>query len=244
MEGQIHMFDLTVPEISIARPIRLIELFAGIGSQAMALRDLGAGFEHHRVVESDKSAIASYNAIHGTDFTAVDIRDLKGADLGIAEKESYCYILTYSFPCQDLSLAGKMRGMKKGSGTRSGLLWEVERLLDETDQLPDVLLMENVPQVMGKKNIGDFDAWRGWLSAKGYTNYTQILNAREYGIPQNRKRCFMLSILGAYNYHFPSQVPLAGCIDDHCEDDVDETYYIDTEGARKIIEEYMDGEDR
>lgn len=244
MDGQIHMFDLTMPEISIDKPIRLIELFAGIGSQAMALRDLGADFEHYRVVEFDKFAIASYNAIHGTDFPATDIESLKGADLGIVEKDRYSYILTYSFPCQDLSPAGKMKGMKKGSGTRSGLLWEVERLLDETDQLPDILLMENVPQVIGKKNIDDFNAWRGYLSAKGYTNYTQILNARDYGIPQNRKRCFMVSLLGAYSYHFPSPVPLYECIDDHCEDDVDESYHIDTEGARKLIEEYMDGEDR
>ncbi len=244
MDGQIHMFDLTMPEISIDKPIRLIELFAGIGSQAMALRDLGAEFEHYRVVEFDKFAIASYNAIHGTDFPATDIRSLKGTDLGIVEKDKYSYILTYSFPCQDLSPAGKMKGMKKGSGTRSGLLWEVERLLDETDQLPDILLMENVPQVIGKKNIDDFNAWRGYLSAKGYTNYTQILNARDYGIPQNRKRCFMVSLLGAYSYHFPSPVPLYECIDDHCEDDVDESYHIDTEGARKLIEEYMDGEDR
>lgn len=120
----------------------------------------------------------------------------------------------------------------------------MERLLDGTDQLPDILLMENVPQVMGEKNIDDFNAWRGYLSAKGYTNYTQILNAKDYGIPQNRKRCFMVSILGAYNYHFPSPVPLDACIDDYCEDDVDGTYYIRTERARKLVEEYMDGEDR
>lgn len=244
MDGQIHMFDLTMPEVSIDKPIRLIELFAGIGSQAMALRDLGADFEHYRVVEYDGHAIASYNAIHGTDFPTTDIRDLKGADLGIVDKDEYSYILTYSFPCQDLSLAGKRKGMKKGSGTRSGLLWEVERLLDETDQLPDILLMENVPQVMGKDNIDDFHAWQGWLTAKGYTDHVQILNSKDYGIPQNRKRCFMISVLGAYNYHFPTPVPLDTCIDDYCEDDVDGTYYIKTERARKLVEEYMDGKDR
>ena len=141
---QITIFDLTLPQFQIDRPIRLIELFAGIGSQAMALRDLGADFEHWRVVEFDPNAVTSYNAIHGTHFEPQDITKITGADLGITDTEKYCYIMTYSFPCQDLSSAGKQRGMKKGSGTRSGLLWEVERLLNEVGSLPQVLLMENV----------------------------------------------------------------------------------------------------
>ncbi len=86
------------PQYRIEKPIRLIELFAGIGSQAMALRDLGADFEHYRVVEFDKFAMKSYNAIHGTDFQTADIRNVKGGDLGITDKDRYTYILTYSFP--------------------------------------------------------------------------------------------------------------------------------------------------
>lgn len=125
----------------VDKPIRLIELFAGIGSQAMALRDLGADFEHYKVVEFDKYAIKSYNAIHGTDFPTLDITEISGSDLQIEEIEKYCYIMTYSFPCQDLSVAGKQAGMAKGSDTRSGLLWEVERLLNETEQLPQVLVL-------------------------------------------------------------------------------------------------------
>ena len=120
MEGQI-MFDFVKkPLFKIDKPIRLIELFAGVGSQAMALRDLGADFEHWKVVEFDKYAIKSYNAIHGTDFSTTDIRDVKGADLEVVDTDKYCYIMTYSFPCQDLSVAGKGAGMTKGSGTRSG----------------------------------------------------------------------------------------------------------------------------
>lgn len=115
----------------IDKPIRLIELFAGIGAQAKALEMLGVKFEHHRICEFDKYAVASYNAIHGTHFQPTDIRDLRWRDLGVTDTDKYCYILTYSFPCQDLSVAGKQRGMIKGSGTRSGLLWEVERLLTE-----------------------------------------------------------------------------------------------------------------
>jgi DNA (cytosine-5)-methyltransferase 1 len=115
----------------IDKPIRLIELFAGIGAQAKALEMFGVKFEHHRICEFDKYAVASYNAIHGTHFQPTDIRDLRWRDLGVTDTDKYCYILTYSFPCQDLSVAGKQRGMIKGSGTRSGLLWEVERLLTE-----------------------------------------------------------------------------------------------------------------
>lgn len=92
------MFDFLYPTFKIDKPIRLIELFAGVGSQAMALRDLGAEFEHYRAVEFDKYAIASYNAIHGTNFSTMDITEIKGGDLGITDIDKYTYILTYSFP--------------------------------------------------------------------------------------------------------------------------------------------------
>ena len=118
---QLYIFDMTRPTFQIDKPIRLIELFAGVGSQAMALRDLGADFEHCRVVEFDRFAVSSYNAIHGTDFETTDIRNISGVDLGICGTDKFCYIMTYSFPCQDLSVAGKQKGMTKGSGTRSGL---------------------------------------------------------------------------------------------------------------------------
>ncbi len=215
--------------------IRLIELFAGVGSQAMALRDIGADFEHYRVVEFDKYAVKSYNAIHGTNFETTDIRDVHGSDLGIVDVEKFTYLLTYSFPCQDLSLAGKQRGMTKGSGTRSGLLWEVERLLNETENLPQVLLMENVPQVHGSKNIGDFNLWIDFLRSKGYSNFWQDLNAKDYGVAQNRKRCFMVSILGEGNYEFPKPVKLIKRMKDYLEDEVDEKYYLKSEKADSLI---------
>ena len=236
VEGQLSIFDLTLPTFKIDKPIRLIELFAGVGSQAMALRDLGADFEHYRVVEFDKHAIASYNAINGTDFPKMDITQVKGSDLGIVNTDKYCYIMTYSFPCQDLSVAGKQRGMTKGSGTRSGLLWEVERLLNEVDNLPQVLLMENVPQVHGQGNIADFQKWIDFLASKGYSNYWQDLNAKNYGVAQNRDRCFMVSIFGEYNYKFPKPIELTKRMKDCLEDEVDEKYYINNEKAQKLID--------
>ena len=197
------------PKFKIDKPIRLIELVAGIGSQAKALKNIGANFEHYKCVEWDKYAMASYNAVHSTNFETSDITKIHAEDLEIKDRDKYTYIMTYSFPCQDLSLAGKQKGMSKGNHTRSGLLWEVERILEECNEnLPQILLMENVPQVIGKKNIKDFDLWRKKLESLGYSNYAQLLNSKDYGIPQNRLRCFMVSILGEYYYEFPKKQKL------------------------------------
>ena len=220
----------------INKPVRLIELFGGIGAQAMAFEELGVPFEHYRLIEFDKYPVASYNAIHGTDFKPTDIRDIKGDDLGIIEKNKYIYVMTYSFPYQDLSVAGKGRGMSKGSGTRSGLLWEVERLLNESQNLPQVLLMENVPQVHGKKNKADFEKWLEFLKGKGYKNYYKDLNAKEFGVPQNRVRCFCISILGNKSYKFPKSIPLKLKLKDVLEEQVEEKYYLKGEKVKKMLD--------
>ena len=120
---QCSIFDGENP-LKITKPLRLIELFAGIGAQAKALENLGVNFEHYRICEFDKYAVASYNAVHGQVFTTSDITQIHAEDLGIVETDKYEYIMTYSFPCTDLSKAGKQQGMSRDSGTRSGLLWE------------------------------------------------------------------------------------------------------------------------
>lgn len=232
------IFDFMYPTFKVNKKIRLIELFAGIGSQAKALRNLGADFETYRVVEFDKYAITSYNAVHGTQFTVSDIRDIHADDLGIVDRDQYCYICTYSFPCQDLSLSGLGNGMTKGKQTRSGLLWEVERILDECgEDLPQVLLMENVPNVIGRKNIKDFQLWETKLEHLGYMNFVQILNAKDYGIPQNRARCFMVSILGQYNYEFPKKVELKLRLKNFLDNEVDEKYFL----SEKMLETVLQG---
>ena len=213
-------------EFNSYKPLRLIELFAGIGAQAKALTNLGIKYEHWGVCEWDKYAIQSYNAVHGTNFNPSDITKLTAKDLNIVDTEHYNYLLTYSFPCQDLSNAGKGRGMEKGSGTRSGLLWEVERLLNECTELPQVLLMENVPQVHGKKNIEHFEKWIAFLESKGYSNHWKDLNSKDYGIPQNRNRTYMISVLGGYTYEFPKPIPLELTLKDFLENEVDEKYYL------------------
>lgn len=243
-DNQMSIFDYIREPIRITKPIRLIELFAGYGSQAMALKRIGAKFEHYRVVEFDKYAIASYNEVHGTNFSTMDITKVHAEDLNICDTETFTYLLTYSFPCTDLSVAGKQAGMSKGSGTRSGLLWEVERILTEIRdsgvELPQILFMENVPQVHGKKNIDDFKKWLEFLESLGYTNYWQDLNSKNYGVAQNRNRCFMFSFLGNYSYNFPQPIPLKKKLKDYLEDNVDEKYYINNEKADKLIKQLID----
>lgn len=143
--------------------------------------------------------------------------------------------------CQDLSVAGKMRGMEKGSGTRSSLLFEVGRLLDEVEELPQILLMENVPQVISKKNLPAFEKWKGSLEWKGYKNYIQILNAKDYGMPQSRKRCFMVSVLGDKNYQFPKPIPLEKGMSAYLEDRVDEKHYLKSEKSKDLINKLVIG---
>lgn len=239
-DNQMSIFDFTREPISTTKPIRLIELFAGYGSQAMALKRIGAKFEHYRVVEFDKYAIASYNAVHGTDFPTMDITKVHAEDLNICDTETFTYLLTYSFPCTDLSVAGKQAGMSKGSGTRSGLLWEVERILteirDSNGELPQILFMENVPQVHIQDNMPDFRKWLDFLESLGYTNYYQDLNAKNYGVAQNRERCFMFSFLGEYNYHFPQPIPLTKRIRDYLEGVVDKKFYVSDKALKGFAE--------
>lgn len=248
IEGQMSIFDYSLEDVKpkelsnykIHNPVRLIELFAGVGSQAMAMKRLGVAFEHYRVVEFDKYPVTSYNAIHGTNFETMDVTKIHGEDLGIVDVDHFTYLLTYSFPCQDLSVAGKGRGMTKGSGTRSGLLWEVERLLNEVEHLPQVMLMENVPQVHGKKNMDDFQNWIAFLESKGYSNFWQDLNAKNFGVAQNRNRTFMVSILGHAKYEFPQPIELKYVMKDYLEDEVDEKYYVTSQKALDLIQRLKD----
>ena len=238
-DEEIDLFNWNKQDYTINKPIRLIELFAGIGAQAMGLRDCGAEFEHYKVVEFDKFAIQSYNAIHGTNFEPMDITKIGGGILEIKETNKYEYIMCYSFPCQSLSVAGKQDGMEKGSGTTSSLLWEVERLLNEVENLPQVLLMENVTQVHSKRNEKAFENWKSFLESKGYKNFVCDLNASEVGypnpIPQSRKRCFMVSILGDCKYTFPGATELTTEVIDYLEPEVDEKYYLSGDKVDRLL---------
>lgn len=223
-------------DYKIAKPVRLIELFAGIGSQAKALELLGVDFEHWKVCEFDDYAMKSYNAVHNTNFKTSDIQNLTASDLEIKDKDKYEYIMTYSYPCTDISIAGKKEGMERNSGTRSSLLWEVERLLKECDNKPQILLMENVRECHNGKNAPLFFEWTSFLRSIGYKNFYTDMDAKNFGIPQTRKRCFMLSILdeNAY-YEFPQACGLSYSVKEFLEDKVDKKYYVKEETALPLI---------
>lgn len=225
-------------EYKITRPVRLIELFAGYGSQALALERIGVEFEHHQVVEFDKYAIKTYNALHDTNFDTQDIAQLESLD--VTDTDQYDYIMTYSFPCTDLSLAGKRQGMTKGSGTSSGLLWEVERLLLGAKELPQVLVMENVTAIHSVKFNDQFKLWMGFLTKLGYSNQWEDLNAKNYGIPQSRDRTFLVSVLGDYDYHFPRPKELKIKLKDLLEDSVDEKYFL----SQKMLDFFKENHEK
>lgn len=150
-------------------------------------------------------------------------------DIEVENSHSFVLSNCIVHNCQDLSLAGTKQGMSKGNNTRSGLLWQVERILRELTKLkqrPNILLMENVPQVHGERNINDFKKWLFALSEMGYTSYYTDLIATDYGIPQTRDRCFMISILGDYYYQFPQPTPLKLKLKDMLETNVDNKYYL------------------
>lgn len=207
--------------------LRVFEAFAGIGTQRMALRNLGISHEVVAIAEIDKFAIKSYEAIHGTVNNLGDISKINPDTIPDHD------LFTYSFPCQDISVAGKQAGLDIDSGTRSGLLWECQRVI--ATKKPKYLLMENVKNLVGKKHKPNFDKWLDWLESQGYTNYWQVLNAKDYGVPQNRERVFCVSILGDHEpYIFPEKQELTIRLKDVLEEDVDEKYYLSEEKTRSI----------
>ena len=209
--------------------IKVFEAFAGVGSQRMALENIGIEHEVVAISEIDRFAIASYEAIHGQVNNLGDISKLEEKDIPDHD------LFTYSFPCQDISLAGKQGGFEKGSGTRSSLLWECNRVIES--KKPKYLLLENVKNLVGKKFKPDFDEWLNHLESLGYKNYWQVLNAKDYSIPQNRERVFVVSILGEHEpYEFPEPVELELRLKDVLDELVDEKFYLDEKQTERLIQ--------
>lgn len=197
--------------------MRILELFAGYGSQALALENLGIEFTSD-ISEIDKYAIQAYNQLHGETHNWGDITQIDETKL------PYYDLITYSSPCQDFSVAGLQRGGDKDSGTRSSLLWECERIIRAVR--PKYLLMENVKNLVGEKHKHNFIKWLKVLESIGYKNWWKVLNAKDYGVPQNRERVFVVSILGGTEYLFPNPVKLEKRLKDILEPVVDEKYYL------------------
>lgn len=207
--------------------IRILELCAGYGSQALALKNLGFDV-YSEIAEFDKYASQAYMQLHGENKNYGDIYAIDETKL------PYFDMITYSTPCQDFSVAGKGKGGDKGSGTRSSLLWECERIIRAVK--PKYLLMENVKNLLSDKHRHNFNEWFKVLEGMGYTNYYKVLNAKDFGIPQNRERIFCVSILGGGQYLFPNPVPLEKRLKDMLEDDVDEKYYLSDEQVKRFLQ--------
>src|SRR5574344_2862667 len=208
--------------------LRVFESFAGIGTQRMGLERAGIDHEVVGICEIDRFAIDSYQAIHGEtenygDISKIDTKDLPDFDL-----------FTYSFPCTSISKAGKRKGFKKGSGTQSSLLWECERIIEA--KRPKYLLMENVKALTFKKNLPGFEKWLEILRNLGYKNYSKVLNAKDYGVPQNRERVFCISILDDdQRFEYPGKQVLKTRLKDVLEHNVDEKYYLSNDRVKQLV---------
>lgn len=202
--------------------LKVIELFAGVGAQAEALKRANIKHEVIAISEIDKYAIQTYRKLHGWATNLGDIKKIK--ELPQAD------LWTYSFPCTDISISGQMKGFDKDSSTGSSLLWEVQRLLEkgkDNGTLPRFLLMENVKNIVSKRFLPLFQTWVDYLSSLGYKSFYKVLNARDYNVPQNRERCFMISVLnfdGEFN--FPETTELKVTLQDLLEKEVEERYFL------------------
>lgn len=218
--------------------IKLRTLFSGIGSPEIALRELGIDYEVMDFCEIDKYAAKSYSAVHGVDESKNlgDVTKVWGRNLPYAD------LMVWGFPCQDISVAGKQRGIQEGA-TRSGLYYEGFRILKET--MPKYSIIENVKNLVGKKFKENFNSMLEDIESIGYNNYWKVLNAKDYGIPQNRERVFIISIrkdVDNGKFTFPEGFDNGLRLKDLLEDEVDEKYYISQEKTEKPISQIKDKE--
>ena len=214
--------------------LNVLSLFSGIGSFEKALDNLGIPYNLLAYCEIDKHASKAYSLIHDVpeeknlqDVTKVDLLDI----------EDRVDLITYGFPCQDISNAGKQKGFtdENGERTRSGLFFEALRIID--DYRPKFAIAENVKALTSKKFSEEFKTVLESLDEVGYNNHYKVLNSRDYGIPQNRERVFIISIRKDIDkgFKFPEPIPLELKLKDILEDNVDEKYYLSEKGTNGLI---------
>ena len=215
--------------------IRLLSLFSGIGAFEAALRRGGYQFETVNYCEIDPYAAKAYSQIHDIpeEKNLHDVREVNPLLLDNIN------LITYGFPCVDISVAGKQEGFfkKDGSVTRSGLFFEALRIIEFLQ--PEYAICENVKALTSKKFTAEFQTVLSGLSEAGYNNYWEVLNAKDYGIPQNRERIFIISIrkdIDTGTFTFPEKQELKLRVKDMLEPEVDEKFYINSDRAKKLIE--------
>lgn len=226
--------------------LRVLSLFSGIGAFEQALSNLHIDFQIVNFCEVDKYATKAYCLLHDIDKNK-NLGDITKIDFNKLPKD--IDLITYGFPCQDISIAGKMQGLKdeKGNATRSGLLYNAFEIIKHIK--PKMAIFENVKNLVSNKFAGDFNEYINKLSEIGYDSVYTILNAKDFGLPQNRERVFCLSILSDLkDYHFRSKEdylnkfmsvqpkPLNKALKDILEDKVDEKYYINNDRVEIFIQ--------
>lgn len=210
----------------MTRKIKVLELFGGIGAPRKALEKIGIDFEVVDYVEIDKYAVKSYNAIYNENYNPQDVTEW--------DKDLEVDLIFHGSPCQDFSIAGKGKGGDKGSGTRSSLMWHTVRIVEKLK--PKYVIWENVKAVINKNHIDTFNKYLDKMSELGYTNYYEVLNAKNYGIPQNRERVFVISILNKHKpYVFPKKEELKLKLKDVLEKEVNEKYFLSDKMIEYIV---------
>lgn len=209
--------------------LKVLELFAGIGACSKALENLNIDFELVDAVEIDKHAIKSFNAIHNTNFEAQDICAW--------DKDIKVDLIMHGSPCQDFSIAGKQAGGDEGSGTRSSLMYQTLRIVEKLK--PKYVIWENVKNLLSKRHVHNWDAYNEYMEQLGYVTYCQILNAKDYGIPQNRERVYTVSILpeGEFlnkDFDYPKPIKLEKTLKDFLDPNADEKYYLSNDKINMI----------
>lgn len=220
--------------------INVITLFSGYDSQCLALdrlKEQHSDFDYELLcwAEVDKYAIQAHNLIY-PQWADRNLGDVSKIEWGNYPHLKDCDLITYSFPCTSLSAAGKQLGMEKGSGTASSLIWEVEKAIKVLR--PKYLLMENVKALVSKKFMPFFQEWIDLVDGSyGYRSHWKVLNATDYGVPQNRERVFMVSIREDImrGYDFPEPFPLTKTLDDVLEDEVEERYYLKNDRIEGLL---------
>lgn len=205
--------------------LNMLSLFSGIGAFEKALENIGIKINLKNFCEIDKYASQAYCAIHKVDkklnlndITEIDIEKLPTSGIDI---------ITHGSPCQDFSMAGLQAGGDIGTGTRSSLMWNSVAIIKHVK--PKYVIWENVKNVLSKKHKHNFEKYLKSLEDMGYNNYYQVLNAKDYGIPQNRERIFVVSIrkdIDKGNFKFPEKQTLQLKLKDLLDDEVDEKFYL------------------
>ena len=199
--------------------MKILELFAGIGSCSKALKRIGIDVEIVDAVEIDKYAMASFNAIHNTNFEPQDITQW--------DKDIDVDLVMHGSPCQDFSLAGLQAGGDEGSGTRSSLMYETIRIVKKLK--PKYVVWENVKNLLSKKHRHNFEAYIETMKVLGYNSYYKVLDAKDYGVPQHRERVYTVSIrkdIDKGSFVFPEKEELKLRLKDMLDEQVDEKYYL------------------